>query len=144
MGISGCGPFYPSCTTLPMGFAHAVFLAQCVHEHVIYTHAALSPADNILNITTPSFNRCIHSLYIDDAIFMAPSESECAQTLSKCLAAYALVSLPAHPGKIVHPTLKPISVLGVELSGKLGTLSLAPLRHAALVGATVAILKHIG
>ena len=27
---------YPMCLTLPMGFSHSVFLAQAVHEHVLY------------------------------------------------------------------------------------------------------------
>ena len=140
--LEGPGPFYPACVTLPMGFSHAVFLAQCVHEHVLYSSMALSPADNILNITRPAFDRCIHSLYIDDNILMAPSESECERALSRSLAAYASVSVPVHPDKVVRPTTDPVSVIGVEVNGSLGTVSLAPLRHSALVTATVSLLRQ--
>ncbi len=32
---------YPCCTTMPMGFSHAVFLAQSAHEHLIDTRVPL-------------------------------------------------------------------------------------------------------
>ena len=36
------GAAFPMCVTLPMGFSHAVFLAQTAHEHVVYSSGALS------------------------------------------------------------------------------------------------------
>ena len=29
-------PVYPCCATLPMGFSHSVFIAQAVHENILY------------------------------------------------------------------------------------------------------------
>lgn len=29
--------FYPCCLTMPMGFKHAVFMAQAIHEYILYT-----------------------------------------------------------------------------------------------------------
>jgi hypothetical protein len=40
------GSAYPMCTTLPMGFSHAVVLAQAVHEFVLYSRGALCRSDN--------------------------------------------------------------------------------------------------
>ena len=142
VALEGAGPFYPSCVTLPMGFAHAVFLAQCLHEHVLYSSMALSPADNVLNISRPVLDRSIHALCVDDVILVAPSKLECERTLSGCLSAYASVPLLVHPDKVVRPTTDPVSVLGVELDGLLATLALGPVRHRALVTATVSLLRQ--
>jgi hypothetical protein len=44
-------PTHPCmCLTLPMGFAHAVFLANTGHEHILYSSLALRPEDNLLRL----------------------------------------------------------------------------------------------
>ena len=55
-------PVYPCCTTLPMGWAHSVFLAQCIHEHIIYSFSRLSPRDNILNLISPYLDHSVHAI----------------------------------------------------------------------------------
>jgi len=44
---------FPMCTTMPMGFSHAVFLAQSAHLHILYFSGALSPSDNLLSLSSP-------------------------------------------------------------------------------------------
>ena len=47
-------PVYPCCATLPMGFSHSVFLAQSVHESVLYRDMALRACDNVLSLVFSS------------------------------------------------------------------------------------------
>lgn len=140
--LHGVAPLFPMCVTLPMGYSHAVFLAQCAHEHVLYSVSALSPRDNILNLVSPSLDRCIHSLCIDDTILMAPTKLECDTDYTRCLAAYGAAPLLVKGEKLEPPTTAPISVLGVEFNGVSATLSLSPPRHGELVTSTVSFLQQ--
>jgi len=62
------GAAFPMCVTLPMGFSHAVYLAQTGHEHVLYGSGALSRDDSLLSLRSPavSASSCIHGIVIDD------------------------------------------------------------------------------
>jgi hypothetical protein len=57
---------WPCCTTLPMGWAHAVLLAQTVHENVLNTVPGLSNEDRISAISDSKVDRVRHMIYIDD------------------------------------------------------------------------------
>jgi hypothetical protein len=61
---------YPMCRSLPMGFSHAVYLAQSAHEHIIYSSGAARPEDNIMHEESaplsPGSGRIRHGIYIDD------------------------------------------------------------------------------
>ena len=61
---------FPCCTTLPMGFSHSVFIAQTIHEHILYSSSLLSSVDNILNRLPPQIDSSPHALYIDDCIVL--------------------------------------------------------------------------
>ena len=45
---------YPCCTTMPMGFSHAVFLAQAAHEHLIDTRVPLLRRTDRIARTMPN------------------------------------------------------------------------------------------
>lgn len=129
-------PLHPMCVTLPMGFSHAVFLAQRAHEHVLYRHAASqqqqqppseqqqqqqrqhqqqqqppSPAllrrDNILCMDSPLVDRCVHGLYIDDLWLMSPRFEDIERQYRACLAAYAFAGLPDSIKKREPPLQSP-------------------------------------
>ena len=74
-GYANDSLIYPCITTLPMGFSHAVYLAQHIHEHLINTRVPLLSVTD--RIRPPSkddptqqmdyqLNRMRHSVYIDD------------------------------------------------------------------------------
>jgi len=48
------GAAFPMCLTTPMGWSHAVFLAQAAHEHVVYSSGALRREDSLLCLTSPA------------------------------------------------------------------------------------------
>ena len=51
------GAAFPMCVTVPMGFSHAVFLAQSCHEHVLYSSRAVAKCDNLLHMASPVLSR---------------------------------------------------------------------------------------
>jgi hypothetical protein len=67
---------YPCCATLPMGFSHSVFIAQAVHENILYQAGVLRPADNIAVLASPLVDRPLHGLYIDDTVLLGMDRGE--------------------------------------------------------------------
>jgi hypothetical protein len=56
--LAACGlppdaPF-PMCLTLPMGWSHAVFIAQTAHEHIVYSTGALRREHSLLHLSSPT------------------------------------------------------------------------------------------
>ena len=78
---------YPCCTTLPMGFSHAVYIAQQVHNNVLYRSAALNPAYNILNMTVPILTAPVNMLYIDGNAIIGVNKQQVQEQYDKCIQA---------------------------------------------------------
>lgn len=163
----GLPPLHPMCVTLPMGFSHAVFLAQRAHENILYRHVthlqqqhshqlplqqqqsslSLSPAlqrnDNILCLTSPVVDRCVHGLYIDDLWLMSPSFDDIDRQYHACLAAYEHAGLPDSVKKREPPlrSPKPIKAIGVRMDGVQLSLSIAADDRLKLARSTLSILR---
>ena len=133
---------FPCCVTLPMGFSHSVFLAQCVHEHVLYSYSCLSPRDNILNLLSPRIDRPLHALYVDDCVLVGPSADAVRQQYSSVLGAYARALLPVKQSKCTEATAAPVTVLGVDVCGADRTITLSIDRHSRIVRSTAALLTQ--
>jgi len=135
------------CTTLPMGFAHAVVLAQAVHEHTLYrssgTGAALQRKDNILSLRSPilSPGQTIHGLYVDDLFIISTIKTHAEEQLLAALQAYASAGLPVSQKKVIKPTLAPIKIIGFTLDGAEGRLYLAPIDALQLLSQTITVLR---
>jgi hypothetical protein len=137
-----CRPLiYPMCLTLPMGFSHAVALAQLVHEHVLYSCGALAKSDNVLSLRSPLLDRCLHLLYIDDNVLMDPDLHRIQQVYARVLAAYHRVGLLLNERKLAPPTSAPTEVLGILFDGTRRVLSIAPRRMVELLATTEAVLR---
>lgn len=139
---SPSGRLFPCCVTLPMGFSHSVFLAQCVHEHVLYSYSCLSPRDNVLNLVSPLIDRPLHALYVDDCVLMGPSAAAVAMQYASVQQAYAVAQLPVKQSKCTTATTAPVTVLGVNIHGARGTISLSIERHSRIVHATASLLTQ--
>jgi hypothetical protein len=139
---SSGGPVFPCCVTLPMGFSHSVFLAQCVHEHVVYTYSSLSPRDNLLNLVSPVLAQPVHGLYIDDCVLIGSSRDEVAAQYRTVLEAYKCAGLPVKQSKCTEATSDPVTVLGVDLHGAEGKVALSPERHWKILAATAGLLSR--
>lgn len=159
LGLSGYDPdelVYPMCTTLPMGWSHSVYIAQCVHEHVLYNVTrVLSPLDNILNLVDPVVRRgCVyHAAYIDDLGLISTSWRKINALHHRIIAAYESVGLPVKLSKVVPPTSlreQSVELLGVlfrwerTAPGSDGqfVVSVAPSKVLALMKATISVLQR--
>src|ERR1700722_16435176 len=137
---AGSSLLYPCCTTLPMGFSPSVFLAQSCHEHILYSSGALSPRDNLLNLS-PHLDRSIHGLYIDDCNLFSPSLEEGTAQYQAILAAYQRAGLSVKLSKCQPPTFHPVIVLGVEVDGGHGVIIISVERYQKLLAATLQLLS---
>ena len=131
---------YPCCTTLPMGFSHSVFLAQSVHEHVLYRSEALLVSDNVLCLTSPLIDRPLHALYIDDNILLGTDAKAVSLQEDRVHAAYHQAMLPPNDKKCVKATLQEVTVLGVDIDGRRGVISLSPTKIFAIIATTRQLL----
>ena len=132
----------PCCVTLPMGFSHSVFLAQCVHEHVVYSYSCLSPRDNLLNLGSPLIDRTLHALYVVDCVLLGPSTADVRQQYSSVQAAYAAAMLPVKHSKCTEATDAAVTVLGVEMNGGRRSSTLSIDRHQRIVRSTASLLSQ--
>lgn len=133
----GIGPstdvlVYPCCTTLPMGFSHSVYIAQCIHEHILYSNNVLSPAHNIVNLSNAVIapGQVVHAIYIDDlgllsvvrddgqaALNIASGQHVISSTFDNVLHCYHDRQFPPKYKKVVYPTIDPVTLLGMLLHG---------------------------
>jgi hypothetical protein len=133
-------PLYPCCTTLPMGFSHSVFLAQSVHEHVLYRDQALRPSDNVQCLVSPWIDRPLHALYVDDNIGIGTNLEALTLQEDRVHKAYERALLPPNHKKCVKATLNLVTVLGVDIDGRRGVVSLNPVKLRTIVSATEKLL----
>ena len=140
--LSSANRLFPCCVTLPMGFSHSVFLAQCVHEHVLYSSSCLSPRDNLLNLLSPVIDRPLHGLYVDDCVLLGPDERGVRRQYESVLNAYSAALLPVKRSKCTEATAEPVTVLGVDVCGASQTIALSMERHARIVRSTAALIAQ--
>ena len=133
---------HPCCATLPMGFSHSVFIAQAVHEHVLYRSGVLQPADNIVAILSPLVDRPLHGLYIDDTVLLAMCRATLLVLYDRVIAAYRAALLPPKISKCQPPSHQPVTVLGVDIDGLRGSIALSPARQAAVHAASASLLSQ--
>jgi len=133
---------YPCCTTLPMGFSHAVYLAQTSHMNLVDRSChLLRPCDRIGPDTDLSLSRLRYQLYIDDVIIYGPDPHEIQRAQDEYLWVTSRSGLPAKPSKVVRPSKDGVEVLGLEFRGRDCSLSLSPVKMAKLILDTLAFLK---
>lgn len=135
---------YPMCTTLPMGFSHAVFLANSAHEHVLYSSGAVRREHNLLCASSPvvSDTHALHGLVIDDFFLFALDQREAQRELDRVLAAYAAVGFVVKQSKLVTPTAEPVKVIGFEVGGPDSLLRLPADSMLSLLEDTVSLLQR--
>jgi hypothetical protein len=113
LGLESDAPF-PACLTLPMGFSHAVLLAQQAHLHVVYSSRALSPRDNILHMLSPEVtaDSVKHGIIVDDLFLFSLDHDLATAAFQRVLAAYAAAGFVVKPSKVVAPSDQPVKIIG--------------------------------
>ena len=108
---------YPCCTTLPMGWSHAAFLAQEAHEHIVNTKTSLSPRDRIERHRDAQLNRTRHMIYIDDCMMLGLDPDEIRRLQVEYARVMEEVGLPTKPSKEVLPSANGVECLGLWVHG---------------------------
>jgi len=136
---------FPMCRTLPMGFSHAVYLAQLAHEHIVYGSGALRPQDSVLALSSPlvTHDTVLHSIVIDDFFLFSLGLALAQRVFARVLAAYRAAGFVVKQSKVVSPTTRPVKCIGFEVDGARAYISLAPAAQLSLLRCTHAVL-HIG
>jgi hypothetical protein len=132
---------YPMFCTLPMGFSHAVFLAQEAHVHAILTRRLRLPVEERLvnQAVFPVAGRA-HACYIDDLGLVQKRRADVLDALlSDAAAEYAAAGLPGKPAKIVWAS-QVMVLLGTELDGDRLQVGVPVQRLCLLVAATRELL----
>jgi hypothetical protein len=134
---------YPMCTTLPMGFSHAVSIAQCAHEHILYSRGVLQREHCLLSLVDPpvvSHHYSLHGICIDDFFIFSLSRSLAERTIYAVLEAYREAGFVVKQSKVVMPTSAPVKIIGFDVNGAHGTISLPVQSQLSLVQTTLAAL----
>lgn len=133
---------FPCLTTLPMGFSHAVALAQDAHEHIAETRSGLPATDRIQAGNDGRLNRLRYHIYIDDSSFISTNRQlvEDAQTRHECV--LARLDLHVKPSKRQEASAAGVDVVGIELHGKEGTLGLSPTKVRKICAVTLSLLDR--
>ena len=150
-GYTNDSLIYPCITTLPMGFSHAVYLAQHIHEHLINTRVPLLSVTD--RIRPPSkddptqqmdyqLNRMRHSVYIDDLNIYGTDPIAMTAAQQQYVAAMIAAGLPPKQSKIVAPTSSGLECLGVMVNGDTGEVGVAVHKLHKLRNETLAILAR--
>jgi hypothetical protein len=134
---------HPQVVTLPMGFSHAVFLAQTVHVYGIQRHVPEMMESASLSTTSDAvIDRPRHMTYIDDVGFMDINKARCDRTRLAYEAVAAKVGLPVKPSKTVAASSDGVEVIGILVKGKARTVGLAPKKINGLIAATRTLLNR--
>ena len=132
---------HPAMCTLPMGYNHAVLLAQEAHLQLLDSIPDLfSRADRLGDPLCTDFTlrpgRVLHVACIDDVLQFGLDPAEMGRRQQAYLAAGRARGLTYKSEKLVRPTADGAPVLGMELDGRAGTLRYKPEKAAQLMRAT--------
>jgi hypothetical protein len=138
LGLSGFDPdtlVYPMLITLPMGFSHAVFLAQAAHVHLAASDPAALPDELITGTSDLRLDRVRLVIYIDDVVFAGPNR----QAVSARMQAYLLYMRSRgfyFKAKKIVEACDRVDALGLDLDGARRTIALSPRKMLTLVADT--------
>jgi hypothetical protein len=135
---------YPMCITLPMGFSHAVFIAQCIHENILYSSGTVQRNHCLLYLDDPPVVSCVrplHGIVIDDFFVFSLCKSLAERTIQRVLDAYRDAGFVVKQSKVVMPTSAPVKIIGFDIDGSCGTISLPTESQLSLVQSTLAVLR---
>ena len=132
---------YPCCSTLPMGFAHSVYLAQMAHEHIINSRTSLRAADRLCRDGDFNLDRPRHFVYIDDSAIWATDPQLVHRLQDEYIAAMESVGLPAKPSKVVRATENDIELLGMVFNGTSGNIGVSVAKRQRLAAITNEVLR---
>jgi hypothetical protein len=126
-----------------MGFSHAVFIAQCAHESILYRYGALRKEDSLLLLLSSevTHTQVIHGIVIDDFFLFCLSRRLALETIERVLEAYRLAGFVVKQSKVVMPTSEPVKIIGFDIDGARATICLPAGSQLTLMQSTLAVLR---
>jgi hypothetical protein len=137
------GAAFPVCLTMPMGFSHAVFLAQSAHENVVYSSGALRREDSLLRLPSPAVtrDRALHGIVIDDFFLFTLDRELAERIMQRVFAAYRAAGFVVKQSKVVMPTSAPVKIIGFDVDGAGATIRLPAQSQLSLTQSTLAVMR---
>ena len=127
LGIDLDGSVYPMSLTLPMGFSHAVLLAQLAHEHVIGQCGLFRNVVPIARLAAPQVTPAVDRMliYIDDVAFFGTDPARLALRQQQYIDAVARRRFKVKQSKTIAPTALPVDCVGITVDGTRHTAGLS-------------------
>ena len=99
-GIEGCAVkpdrlIFPRIAVVPMGWTHALFLCQSIHEELA-EKSGLLESDRLRDRKRPPHSDSFHSQYVDNLIVMGSHEQQVRQRFEKAVAELKGAGLQVH------------------------------------------------
>ena len=123
---------WPCCKTLPMGFSHAVFLAQTAHENVLDSLPSFKRTNRLSKFNDTRLDRVRHQVYIDDLSIFGTDASEVKAAQEEYITMITMLGLNPKASKIVAPSTC-VECLGLELDGVSHVFGLSASKLCALI-----------
>ena len=139
LGLASPGRVYPCLRTLAMGWSHAVYLAQTLHEHQIDISGAFPLASRVSKLTDPYLDRLRHVVYIDDVGALGPCAVEGERAMSIYNHHMLSVGLPGKHSKHVPVSSQPLDLLGLIVSSDF--VGVCPGKLERLIKSTQLLLR---
>lgn len=141
LGLPGDGFVYPMLRTLPMGFSHAVLLAQLVHEHAIASAGLYADSPPVARLSSSIVGGGIGLgrilTYIDDVLFFGTNQQTTERVQDRYELHMARCGFKSKQCKRVRPTSKPVDCLGVTVHGALRRVGVSTDELARVISETV-------
>lgn len=132
-------PVYPCCRTLPMGWAHSVFIAQAIHERLLSGLPSVHRNTFLRNASDTVLDRLRVMVYVDDCVWLDTDRARARRAVAEYVTAMRQVGLPINDKKVVVPDAAPLRVLGFLLDPCLGRIAFDPQHMGALIRLTRAV-----
>jgi hypothetical protein len=141
LGLTGSHLVYPMCHTTPMGWSHAVYVAQSAHEHTLYSAGVLRREDSLLVshvLDSPSVVK--HGLYIDDGGHIGHDQQRVQAQLDLCCDAYERRGFVVKRSKVVRASADGVRLLGLLVDGQDRSVSVPVESRVDLLRSTLTLL----
>lgn len=133
---------WPMIRTLPMGFSHAVLLAQNYHLGLIDQRVPLLRRSDMIGPGSDiRADRLRWSIYIDDLSLLAMSAAVAERALEQYDRACRGLGFIIKPSKLQHATNRGTEVTGLLIDGTARSIGVAPHKLALLAHHTLALIR---
>ena len=109
----------------------------------MYGSGALDRDGSLLRMLSPTVprDRVLHGIVIDDFFLFSLSREVAERVVRRVLAAYQAAGFVVKQSKVVMPTSDPVKVIGFDIDGSKGVISLPSDSQLSLVRSTLAVLR---